>query len=120
MKHSTVQIDREQLLDRCLNDVDFTLQMLAVFCESAPRTARQLETAVAQGAWTDARRHAHTLKGSAANLSIEGLRLEAARLEMLAEQQDLQSLAAAASQLVLCVNESVQAATELSASLERR
>ena len=117
---TTISIDRDQLLGRCLNDVDFTLQMLAVFCESAPRTARLLETAIAQGALTDARRHAHTLKGSAANLSIEHLRLEAARLELMTEQSDLQALASAAAELARCVNQSVQAASELSASLEKR
>lgn len=116
----SVLIDRDQLLERCLNDVGFMRQMLSVFRDSAPRTAKQLEAAIAQGAMTDAKRHAHTLKGSAANLSIEHLRLEAARLEMLAEQDDLEALTAAATELLRCVDESVQAVNELSASLAGR
>lgn len=117
---SPAMIDRDQLLSRCLNDVQFTLQMLAVFCEAAPRTARQLETAITEGALTDAKRHAHTLKGSAANLAIEDLRLQAARLEMLAEQSDLSTLASSTRELMQCVSESVQAASELSQSLRGR
>jgi HPt (histidine-containing phosphotransfer) domain-containing protein len=113
-------IDRDQLLNRCLNDVDFTLQMLAVFCEAAPRTAKQLEAAIAEGALTDAKRHAHTLKGSAANLAIEDLRLQAARLELLADERDLDALSSASAEIMRCVRESVHAATELSASLERK
>lgn len=113
-------IDREELLDRCLNDVGFTLQMLAVFCDSVPKTARQLERAVADGALADAKRHAHTLKGSAANLSIEGLRLKAARLESLADQHDLDALASGIGELLRCVDDSVDAARSLSASLGQR
>jgi HPt (histidine-containing phosphotransfer) domain-containing protein len=116
---SSDMIDRDQLLTRCLNDVEFTLQMLAVFCASAPKMARQLESAVSEGALADARRYAHTLKGSAANLAIEDLRRKAERLEMLADQSDLTALTSGVEELLRCVDESVQAANALSAKLER-
>ena len=67
-------IDRDQLRARCLDDQEFMRQMLAVFRQFAPQTLAQLKASLLAGVASDAKRHAHTLQGSAANLAADDLR----------------------------------------------
>lgn len=92
-------INREELFQRCLEDAAFMHQMLSVFRESAPALAQDLHRAVASENWLDARRHAHTLKGSAANLAIETLRGLALRAEQHAADSDRAGMAEVLAQI---------------------
>jgi len=74
-------VDRTDLLQRCMNDQAFVTQMLEVFREYAPKTLKLLHDAATAGDWTAARRHAHTLKGSAANISAGALKTRAQETE---------------------------------------
>ncbi|HEX8339818.1 MAG TPA: Hpt domain-containing protein [Tepidisphaeraceae bacterium] len=77
---------------RCLDDREFTRQMLAVFREFAPQTLLQLRQSTETMALADARRHAHMLKGSAANLAAADLQSAAAAAEDAAAAGDAPAL----------------------------
>ena len=82
-------IDRQQLLGRCLNDPAFMRQMLDVFSNFVPQTVANLRAALDAGDVEATRRFAHTLKGSAANVSAEALRQIAFAAEQSASKGDL-------------------------------
>ena len=67
-------IDWDALHKRCLNDADFVREMTAVFKTHAVETHRKLHAALTAADLPAATKYAHTLKGSAANLSAEPLR----------------------------------------------
>lgn len=76
-------IDRNTLVARCLDDPDFVRQLLGLFTSTAPTQMLKLRSALSGEDVREAIRIAHTLKGSAANLSAEGLRQAAAEVERL-------------------------------------
>ena len=80
------EIDQADLLQRCMNDPAFVRQMLTIFREYAPKTLGQLRQTVDAADWPAARRHAHTLKGSAANVSAAPLRAVAMQMEKLIDE----------------------------------
>ncbi|HEY0008089.1 MAG TPA: Hpt domain-containing protein [Tepidisphaeraceae bacterium] len=82
-------IDYRQLLSRCLNDRDFMKQMLEIFSDFVPQTLANLQSAVDRKDVDAVRRLAHTLKGSAANVSAEVLRQVAMNVEQQAATGDL-------------------------------
>lgn len=82
-------IDWPQLKKRCLNDDAFVREMVAIFSKHAPILVAGLKTAVAAGDTPAAKKQAHTLKGSAANLAAESLRASAYAAEMLAKDGKL-------------------------------
>ncbi len=82
-------INWNELFERCMKDAEFTGQMLDVFIENAPKTLESLEQSLSAGQVADAKRHAHTLKGTAGNLAIESLRSLAATNEKLAADGNL-------------------------------
>lgn len=110
-------IDREQLLQRCLGDAEFARQMLWVFCESAQKTVPALTKAWEQGDWDQVRRSAHTLKGSAGNLSIPELRSQAQEVEQLVDQCEVEELKARKDRFMDCLNRSIRSAELLAARL---
>ncbi|GIW77066.1 MAG: hypothetical protein KatS3mg104_2129 [Phycisphaerae bacterium] len=110
-------IDREELLQRCLGDAEFARQMLWVFCESAQKTVPALTQAWEQGDWDQVRRSAHTLKGSAGNLSIPELRSQAQEVEQLVDQSEVEELKARKDGFMDCLNRSIRSAELLAARL---
>jgi len=113
-----VPIDREKLLARCLDDVEFTRQMLQIFQDQSPATLTRLCESVNAGAWEDAKRHAHTLKGTAGNLSAAALQAAAARVEKLVEAGQSADLDAAVLDLTNQFNLCLQSAIAISASMK--
>lgn len=110
-------INRDELLQRCLGDVEFARQMLWIFCESAQKTFPLLAKAWEQGDWDEVRRSAHTLKGSAGNLSIPELRQQAEEVEQLADQVEIDQLKARQKSFLDCVERSIRSAEHLAARL---
>jgi HPt (histidine-containing phosphotransfer) domain-containing protein len=111
------QIDLQKLRTRCLDDDEFVGQMLKIFSEVAPRTFESLRDAVSSGDLPAARRHAHTLKGSAANLSAELLRIAAAEAETQADHQDTAGLAASVGRIGMLLERTIAEAASVAESL---
>ena len=86
-------IDWPQLKKRCLDDDAFVRELVAVFQKHGTGLLEQLRTAATAGLMPVAQKHAHTLKGSAANLAAEPLRAAALAAENAARTGDPQGLA---------------------------
>jgi CheY-like chemotaxis protein/HPt (histidine-containing phosphotransfer) domain-containing protein len=84
-------IDPAALLERCMGNVAFVEKILEKFREQSLQTIEQLVKDVASGNAEAASRVAHSLKGTAANLSAVPLQNAAARIERFARADDLES-----------------------------
>jgi len=82
-------IDFDALLRRCLGNQTLAESLLQKFQIRVESDFEQLELGIATGDADAVRKLAHGLKGAAANLSAEGVRRAAARLELLADENDL-------------------------------
>jgi HPt (histidine-containing phosphotransfer) domain-containing protein len=91
--------------------------MLTLFVEVAPRTFEAFDTAVKAADLSTARRHAHTLKGSAANLSAELLRVAAAEAESHADQKDIPGLVASVGRIRMLLERTVAEAAAVAKSM---
>lgn len=96
----------ENALARVEGDQTLLLELIQLFLDDYPRTMVELRTAITQGDIVSAERHAHTLKGSAANFEAgpvvnAGLRLEtsAYRKDLSNISQEVQDLEAALTEL---------------------
>ena len=78
-------VDYEQLLHRCSGKPAIVSRVLDRFLETAAQTFEQIQQAMAQDDIQQARLHAHSLKGAAANISAESLSAAASEMERLAE-----------------------------------
>jgi HPt (histidine-containing phosphotransfer) domain-containing protein len=75
-------IDVAAVLNRLGGNRALLARLLAEFARSQAGTADAIRAALDRGAVGDAARHAHTLKGVAANLSAERLAREAGAIEL--------------------------------------
>jgi Amt family ammonium transporter len=73
--------DLGSLSARCLGNLDFAISLLDRFAAGTDDSIQRLRTAADRGDLSDLAREAHSLKGSAANLSAESIRDAAASLE---------------------------------------
>ena len=76
-------LDVEQLLDRCMGNVEFVERVLTKFHERFSDDLEQLERDVQAGAGESVAALAHRLKGSAANVAAPELHRITAQLEEL-------------------------------------
>ena len=74
-------LDTEDLIHRCFDKPAIAERVLASFQQSAGELVSQMEKALDTCDTQQAGRHAHTLKGAAANISAGPLRAAAARME---------------------------------------
>jgi len=74
-------LDYEALLHRCLNKTDLARRVLKLFSDSAVHTVTEIQQSLAAGDLAQVRRHAHSLKGSAANVAARPLQAIATDLE---------------------------------------
>jgi len=86
---SSCPFDFETLLQRCMGNREFLQKMIRKFQKRLGSDVEQLERSVALGNGQEIERQAHSLKGAAANLSAEALRVAAARLETMGRAGDL-------------------------------
>lgn len=82
-------LDMEDLLTRCLGNVEFAERILAMFRERFGADLAELEKTAAAGDSLAVARLAHRLKGASANAAAPGLRSAAARVEQAARQGSL-------------------------------
>jgi len=74
----------EEFLERCMTNVDLAVAMLDCFERQVGNDLQNLRRAVAEQNLDLAARSAHTIKGSAANLSAEAVRASAFEIEKAA------------------------------------
>ena len=84
--------DREGFLERTMGDRDLATEIAVAFLADAPATFAQLAAAIASGDAEAARKFAHTLKGSSANMGGEKFSEIASRMESAGKQRDLGGL----------------------------
>jgi HPt (histidine-containing phosphotransfer) domain-containing protein len=83
-------VDVPALLNRCMGNAELVAKVLERFESQARITLEKLQSSVAEADCDSFARLAHTLKGSAANLSAEGVREAAWQLEDMGRQRQLQ------------------------------
>jgi CheY-like chemotaxis protein/HPt (histidine-containing phosphotransfer) domain-containing protein len=84
--------DRTQLLERALGDEELVRHIMERFREDMPRQAELLQQALETGDEDAVVMHAHSIKGSAANVSAEALSKIAGEIEMAGRRGDLQAV----------------------------
>jgi HPt (histidine-containing phosphotransfer) domain-containing protein len=90
MTHETKAFDIGILVERLDGDEEIAREVAAVFAESVTDLLGQLETAIADGAGSEIRLHAHSLKGAASNVGANALADTAGRLEFAGSDDDLE------------------------------
>jgi CheY-like chemotaxis protein/HPt (histidine-containing phosphotransfer) domain-containing protein len=75
--------NESDLLERLMGDEDLARTISRSFVQEATRQIAGLQDSLARADLTSATRHAHSLKGSSANLGAQALRETAARIEEL-------------------------------------
>ena len=103
-------MDIGELRERLGNDETLVVDVLRLFLEDCPTHLGAIEAAVTARRLDAVRSIAHTLKGSAATLSAFGVAEAAAKLEVIAERQEVATLD---SQLATLVDEVERLVAEL-------
>jgi len=88
-KQENPPIDLKKAIERAMGDKDFLEEMLGQFIMSMPVQVQALKTAIEEDNAEALQREAHTLKGSAANLSADSIAAAALRLEQMGREKDL-------------------------------
>lgn len=89
MTKYTVDWDRDFAIDQACEDLDLLQDLLVILNESSHEELAQLKEACAQGDHSMARDMAHSIKGSALNLGMNGLGKLAYEIEKKAEENDM-------------------------------
>ena len=87
-------IDVEDLMDRCLGNIDLARRILVVCQEFGDENLAGLKEAIAAKDAEAIARLAHGLKGASANAAALGLRAQAAEIEHAARQCSLNEMPA--------------------------
>lgn len=93
-------IDRDQLLGRCMGNLELADRLIGRFGERLEETIRELEAGAARRDLTKLETVAHRLKGEAGNMGVDRLSKLASRTEEYARMGFIAEAAAAAAQLV--------------------
>lgn len=96
---ATVAFDRAGALDRLGGDAELLASMIEIFLAETPKDLTRLQDAATAGLASAAARHAHSIKGAAANIGAEAVRALAATLEKDAREERLAGLLAALPEL---------------------
>jgi PAS domain S-box-containing protein len=89
---SLLVFDRTALLARLQGDAELVATVLQAFLADVPRQIEALRGCSEAGDTAGVELHAHTIKGAAANVTAETLRLLAFELEKAAQAGDLESI----------------------------
>lgn len=85
-------IDLERALHTAMGDTDFLKELLGMFTDATARQLVEIKSSTAVGQTDTAEKYAHKIKGAAANLDIEGIRMTAVDLEGAARQHDVSEI----------------------------
>jgi len=81
--------DRGELMDRCLDDADFAVEMLEIFARQMPEQMLKLNAAMTAGLTQDAAKAAHAMKGTSGNLAARRLHVAMSEIEKTLRLDDL-------------------------------
>lgn len=81
--------NRQEALGRAGNDEKLLRELMGLLEESVSQGLQKIETALAAGQAKEVNIAAHSIKGAAANLSVESIREVAFRLETAGRAGDL-------------------------------
>ena len=84
--------DRASLLNRLMGDEELARTVLEGFLEDLPRQISELEGLLVAGDVIDSQNRAHTIKGAAASVGGEALRMTATAMEQMARDGDLENM----------------------------
>ena len=84
--------DRAALLNRLMGDEDLARTVLEGFLEDLPRQISGLEGLLLAGDITASQNGAHTIKGAAASVGGEAVRMAAAEMEHMARDGNLKNM----------------------------
>ncbi len=84
--------DKAALLDRVMGDEGLVREVAEAFCSDMPSLISQLADAAAVGDGSLGARHAHTIKGAAANVGAEALRELALKMEQACKANDQETM----------------------------
>ncbi len=112
-------IDQPSLVARCMGDAGFACLILGKFQARSGEMVAAVERAVAAGDAAAAGRAAHALKGAAANLSAEGVRVVAQAIESAGHDGDLAAAAAQVAPLRAAMDRCAAHVPALTAALQR-
>ena len=84
--------DRASLLNRLMGDEDLARTVLEGFLEDLPRQISGLEELLVAGDITGSQNRAHTIKGAAASVGGEAVRMAAAEMEQMARDGNLENM----------------------------
>jgi HPt (histidine-containing phosphotransfer) domain-containing protein len=79
--HPEGTFDLAILIDRLMGDESLAREVALEFLDDIPRQIEAMDVALAAADATKAHRHAHSIKGAAANVGCEALRAAAAEAE---------------------------------------
>ena len=89
---SAVAIDLDQLLVRCMGNLDFAERILQIFQERFDADLDELDRLLASGDAAGLTGLAHRLKGASANAAAPALHTRVAQIEQLARQESLDAV----------------------------
>ena len=78
----------ENVLERLGGDEELLAEVVELFIDEVPDILCSLEEAIKNGDWENARKLAHTLKGSSSNIGAERFASLALELEKTSKDQD--------------------------------
>jgi PAS domain S-box-containing protein len=106
-------LDTNQLLENFFGNTESIQKLLARFMERTETELSELPGLIAKEDWETARREAHTIKGSALNLSAQDLGQAAARLELDIKDVKREDIPAALEALIAAYKRFKEQATRL-------
>jgi PAS domain S-box-containing protein len=106
--------DRSGLLHRLMGDVPLAKMLCETFATGLPSEVAQLRRFLSQGQLDKVQRHAHSIKGAAANVGAEALRAIAADLERASKESDLSACTTLTIQLEQRFEETVEVLSRVS------
>ncbi len=80
--------DKKALLQRLMDDEELAQSILAIYLTETPKQIRELKNSLKKSDMSGAELHAHTIKGSSANIGAEALRGAALTVEKCAKAGD--------------------------------
>jgi HPt (histidine-containing phosphotransfer) domain-containing protein len=84
-----VVFDREDLLKTVDGETEIMEELVGMFLTAVPEQMESIKAAIEQTDFSEAARHAHRLKGTAANLRAEALYLAYTQLEKALKEGNL-------------------------------
>lgn len=104
--------DRDDFMQRTLNDLKISHEVVALFVQLSPEYLQDVHAAATAGEVSALRKSAHKLKGAAANLSLFQLYDIASKIEVLANEGSIRKAFELLPKLTDTYNQAIRALEE--------